>query len=38
MFDEIFTQIPELTITAEPDRLVSGFINGIKRMPCSAAG
>jgi cytochrome P450 len=35
MFDEIFTQLPDLQITGEPDRLVSGFINGIKRMPCS---
>jgi cytochrome P450 len=38
MFDEIFTQIPDLAITGEPDRLVSGFINGIKRMPCSTTG
>ncbi len=35
MFDEIFTQIPRLEISGEPDRLVSGFINGIKRMPCT---
>jgi methyl-branched lipid omega-hydroxylase len=34
MLDEIFTQLPDLEITGEPDRLVSGFINGIKRMPC----
>jgi len=38
MFDEIFTQIPDLAITGEPDRLVSGFINGIKRMPCTTTG
>jgi cytochrome P450 len=38
MFDEIFTQIPNIAITGEPDRLVSGFINGIKRMPCSTSG
>jgi cytochrome P450 len=34
MFDEIFRELPDLEITGEPDRLVSGFINGIKRMPC----
>jgi cytochrome P450 len=34
MYDEIFRQLPDLEITGEPDRLVSGFINGIKRMPC----
>jgi cytochrome P450 len=38
MFDEIFTQIPNIAITGEPDRLVSSFINGIKRMPCSTSG
>jgi cytochrome P450 len=34
MFREIFRRLPDLEITAEPDRLVSYFINGIKRMPC----
>lgn len=34
MFDEIFTQLPDLEITGEPARLKSAFINGIKRMPC----
>jgi cytochrome P450 len=34
MFREIFRRLPDLQITAEPDRLVSYFINGIKRMPC----
>jgi cytochrome P450 len=34
MYDEIFRQLPDLEITGEPERLVSGFINGIKRMPC----
>jgi hypothetical protein len=34
MFDEIFRELPDLEITGEPDCLVSGFINGIKRMPC----
>ncbi len=35
MYDEIFQQLPNLEITGEPDRLLSAFINGIKRMPCS---
>ncbi|MFN2426183.1 MAG: cytochrome P450 [Candidatus Binatia bacterium] len=35
MFREIFRRLPDLEITGEPDRLVSYFINGIKRMPCS---
>jgi len=35
MFREIFRRLPDLMITGEPDRLVSYFIHGIKRMPCS---
>jgi cytochrome P450 len=35
MFDELFRRLPDIEVTAEPDRLVSGFINGIKRMPCA---
>ena len=34
MFREIFRRLPDLQVSAEPDRLVSYFINGIKRMPC----
>ena len=34
MFREIFRRLPDLRITDEPNRLVSYFINGIKRMPC----
>lgn len=34
MFREIFRRLPDLEITGEPDFLRSGFINGIKRMPC----
>ena len=34
MFDRIFRRLPDLEITGEPERLVSNFINGIKRMPC----
>jgi cytochrome P450 len=35
MFDEIFRWFPDLEITTEPARLLSPFINGIKRMGCS---
>ncbi len=35
MFAEIFRWLPDLEITTEPDRLQSGFINGIKRMGCA---
>ena len=34
MFNEIFRWLPDLQITGEPARLLSPFINGIKRMPC----
>ena len=34
MFEELFTWLPDLRITAEPDFLQSAFIHGIKRMPC----
>ncbi|MFM7534770.1 MAG: cytochrome P450 [Acidimicrobiales bacterium] len=34
MFEELFSGLPDLEITGEPDRLQSAFINGIKRMPC----
>jgi methyl-branched lipid omega-hydroxylase len=33
MLRELFTRVPDIT-TGEPDRLLSSFINGIKRMPC----
>jgi methyl-branched lipid omega-hydroxylase len=33
MLRELFTRVPEIT-AGEPDRLLSSFINGIKRMPC----
>mgnify|MGYP002624265543 CR=1 FL=1 len=35
MFREIFRRLPDLQITGAPDRLLSNFIHGIKRMPCS---
>ena len=34
MFEEIFRALPDLRITAEPEMQQSGFIHGIKRMPC----
>jgi cytochrome P450 len=33
MFRELLTRIPDIT-AGEPDRLLSSFINGIKRLPC----
>lgn len=33
MFREILTRIPDIHSTAEPERLQSNFINGIKRLP-----
>jgi methyl-branched lipid omega-hydroxylase len=35
MFRELFARLPDLAITAEPDRLQSFFIHGIKHMPCA---
>jgi cytochrome P450 len=35
MFEEIFRWFPDLQITGEPARLLSPFINGIKRMDCA---
>jgi cytochrome P450 len=35
MFQEIFQWLPDLEITSEPARLLSPFINGIKRMDCT---
>ena len=32
---EIFRRMPDLEITAAPERLLSNFIHGIKRMPCT---
>jgi cytochrome P450 len=32
MFRELFTRLPKLRITSEPNRLRSGFINGIKHL------
>ncbi|MEX7470927.1 hypothetical protein AB4Z39_14580, partial [Mycobacterium adipatum] len=32
-FEELHRQIPDLTADDEPDRLLSAFIHGIKRLP-----
>jgi cytochrome P450 len=34
-FDELHRQVPDLTADAEPDRLLSAFIHGIKGLPVS---
>jgi len=34
MFREIFTRMPDLQVTEYPERLLSAFIHGVKRMPC----
>lgn len=38
MFDEIAEQIPDITKLAEPQRLRSGWINGVKELPVSYRG
>ena len=35
MFRELFTRLPDLEITGPPERLLSNFVHGIKRMPCA---
>ena len=35
MFERIFRRLPDLEITGPPERLMSNFIHGIKRMPCA---
>jgi cytochrome P450 len=37
-FRTIFEQLPDLEVVGEPDRLVSSFVNGIKRMQVRLAG
>jgi methyl-branched lipid omega-hydroxylase len=34
MLRELMTKVPTIRASAEPDRLLSSFINGIKRLPC----
>ncbi|MFI6519167.1 cytochrome P450 [Spirillospora sp. NPDC050679] len=35
MFRELFTRLPDIRADGEPDRLLSSFINGYKRLPCT---
>ncbi|MGH3391276.1 MAG: cytochrome P450, partial [Actinomadura sp.] len=35
MFRELFTRLPDIRADGEPDRLMSNFINGFKRLPCT---
>ncbi len=35
MFDEILRELPNLAVVGEPTRLMSTFLNGIKKMPCA---
>jgi cytochrome P450 len=35
MFEELHRQVPDVTATEEPARLLSAFIHGIKRLPIS---
>ena len=34
MLRELLTRVPDITTAGEPDRLLSSFVNGIKRLPC----
>ena len=35
MYRELLSRLPDIHATAEPDRLRSNFINGVKHLPCS---
>jgi len=35
---ELLQRVPDIRAAAEPDRLLSGFINGIKHLPCEFSG
>jgi cytochrome P450 len=37
MLRELLTRVPDIT-AGEPDRLLSSFVNGIKRLPCHFSG
>jgi cytochrome P450 len=34
MLRELLTWVPDIAVAGEPDRLLSSFVNGIKRLPC----
>jgi cytochrome P450 len=35
LLEELYPRVPQLTVTAPPDRLRSSFFHGIKRLPCT---
>lgn len=35
LLEELYPNVPGLTVTGEPDRLRSSFFHGIKRLPCA---
>ena len=35
MWRELFSRLPDVEATGEPDRLQSTFVNGIKHLPCA---
>jgi cytochrome P450 len=37
-FRKLFTRMPDLEVAGEPDRLLSSFVNGIKRLPVRLTG
>ena len=37
MFRELLKRFPNIHATAEPQRLESNFINGIKHLPCAVS-
>jgi hypothetical protein len=37
-FRALFESMPDLEVSGEPDRLVSSFVNGIKRLPARLTG
>lgn len=34
MWQELLTRLPDIRATAEPQRLLSSFVNGVKHLPC----
>ena len=38
MLRELLTRVPDIATAGDPDRLLSSFVNGIKRLPCQFTG
>jgi hypothetical protein len=38
MLRELYTRLPEIRTEGEPERLLSFFVNGIKRLPFTTGG